>query len=130
MIRTKKSSGREASERQALRRKLKQMYDWFNRGAWEKCFSLLDPKLKKQSKLQLPLYSERMLAFKQVYGSINPWHIRLSKHLDGSSNKHDNRPFAYVYVVWQDQAHGFHMFRERWVKESGRWFTRVMGLVP
>jgi hypothetical protein len=106
------------------------MYEWFNQESWEKCFSLIDPHLSGASKVQLPAYAQSLQAFKQVYGAIRPWHIRISLHLDGASNKHDARPFAYVYVVWQDEAHGFHMFRERWVKESGRWYTRVAGLVP
>jgi hypothetical protein len=71
-----------------------------------------------------------MQAFKNTYGSVNLWFTRLSLHLDASSNQRDKRPFAYVYLVWQDDAHGFHMFRERWIKDSGRWFTRVVGLVP
>jgi hypothetical protein len=29
-----------------------------------------------------------------------------------------------------DELYEFHMFRERWVLESGHWFTRVVGLVP
>lgn len=40
------------------------------------------------------------------------------------------RPFAYVYVVWKDAAKEFHLFRDRWVKDGGQWFTRVVGLVP
>jgi hypothetical protein len=56
--------------------------------------------------------------------------IRISLHLHQQSNKHDDRPFAYVYVVWQDDAKEFRMFRERWVKHLGRWFTRVVGLLP
>jgi hypothetical protein len=106
------------------------MYDWFNRGAWEKCFSLLDPQLTGTSKVQLPVYSRSLQAFQQAYGKIHPWHIRISLHLAASANQRDARPFAYVYVVWQDEAHGFHMFRERWVREAGRWHTRVAGLVP
>ncbi|MFO0968477.1 MAG: hypothetical protein U0793_23215 [Gemmataceae bacterium] len=61
---------------------------------------------------------------------MRPWHIRLSPHLERSAHQRDKRPFAYVYIVWQDDNHAFHMFRERWVKEGGRWFTRVIGLVP
>ena len=106
------------------------MYSWFNQGQWEKCFSLIDPKLIKHGKVKLLLYAERMQGFKQVYGAIHPWHVRISPHLDASANKHDKRPFAYVYVIWQDEVHGFHMFREMWVKESGRWFTHVLGLIP
>ena len=68
--------------------------------------------------------------FKDAHGSVNPWHIRISLHVDASLNKHDKRPFAHVYVVWQDKSHDFHMFRERWIKDSGRWYSRVVGLVP
>src|SRR5438477_1334694 len=128
MTRAMHPSSHEAAERKALRRRVKQMYDWFNQALWEKCFSLIDPKLREQAKVRLPLYADRLRAFKEVYGRINPWHVRISLHLDPSANKHDERPFAYVYVIWQDEAHGFHMFRERWVKHSDRWFTRVVGL--
>jgi hypothetical protein len=120
----------EASERQALRSRVKQWYAWFNRGLWEKCFSLIDPNLTEQSKVQLPAYAERLQTFKQVYGSINPWFVRISLHLEATAPQRDRRPFACVYVVWQDEAHRFHMLRERWVKDDGRWFTRVIGLVP
>ena len=106
------------------------MYGWFNEELWAKCFSLIDPKLREQGGVELSGYAEGLKAFKEYYGSIRPWHVRVSPHLQASSNKHDPRPFAYVYVIWQDDAHAFHMFRERWVKHSGRWFTRVVGLVP
>src|SRR5437588_3020179 len=120
----------EASDREPLRRRVRQMYGWLNREFWEKCFSLIDPKLREKSKVDLSDYVERSRVFKEAYGAINLWHIRISLHLDASSNKHDERPFAYVYVIWQDNARGFHMFRERWVKHAGGWFTRVIGLVP
>jgi hypothetical protein len=106
------------------------MYDCFNEGAWDKCFSLVDPTLRVRGRVDQSSYEESLARFRQVYGKIEPWHLRISTHLDASSNKHDKRPFAYVYLVWQDQAHGFHMFRERWVRDSGRWYTRVVGLVP
>lgn len=129
MIRTKKSRRSDTFERQSLRRRVVNMYEWFNQGQWEKCFSLVDPKLTAQGKTQLGPYSERLSEFKQVYGTVDRWQIRINLYLDASSNKHDNRPFAYVYVVWQDKARGFHMFRERWVKHGGQWYTRVVGLV-
>ena len=105
------------------------MYDWFNQGLWEKCFGLVDPLLQNSSKVERSAYAKQLHAFKEAYGSINPWHIRISMHLDASANKHDPRSFAYVYVVWQDASHDFHMFKERWIRNSGRWFTRVAGLV-
>jgi len=106
------------------------MYERFNQGAWDKCFALIDPKLRDQARVERQAYTDSLRRFQEVYGKIEPWYIRISLHVDASSNKHDARPCAYVYVVWQDQAHAFHMFRERWVQDSGRWFTRVAGLVP
>ena|SRR5208337_901376 len=129
MIQKIRSPSPEASEREALRRRVKQMYEWLNRERWEGCFSLLDPKLA-EANIEQTTYSQSLQAFKEAYGSIHPWYVRISLHLEKSANKRDPRPFAYVYVVWQDDAHRFHMFRERWVKHSGRWFTRVVGLVP
>lgn len=120
----------DASSRQALRRKVNQMYEWLNQGAWDKCFSLIDPKLREQAKVERQTYTESLRRFRGVYGQVAPWYIRISLHPDAAANKRDSRSFAYVYVVWQDQARGFHMFRERWVQDSGRWFTRVVGLVP
>ena len=125
----REARGRRA-DREALRRRVKRMYDWFNRGLWEKCFSLIDPDLREHSSVELSTYAASLRAFKEAYGTIHPWHIKISPHLGGSSTKPDQRPFAYVYVTWQDQVHGFHMFRERWVKHSERWFTRIVGLVP
>jgi len=121
---------RKAALRQALRQRVNQMYAWFNRCLWAKCLSLVDPQLKQQSRVDPSSYAKKMQAFREFYGKINPWHVRISMHLTASSNKQDARPFAYVYVVWQDDKHQFHMFKERWVKERGRWFTRVVGLVP
>jgi hypothetical protein len=80
--------------------------------------------------VDLAAYSERMRVFKNVYGRVSLWFVRLSLHLAASPSQRDKRPFAYAYVIWQDEAHGFHMFRERWIKEGDRWYTRVVGLVP
>ena len=130
MIPSTRHSSQTSVERQALRRRVRQMYDWFDEGRWEKCFSLVDPKLREQSRVQFSSYAAGMRAFKEAYGTVHPWMIRISLHLDTSSSPRDKRHFAYVYVIWQDDAKRFHMFQERWVKDSDRWFTRVAGLVP
>ena len=129
-----KPSTRESSpasvDRQALRRRVLQMYRWFEQERWEKCFSLVDPRLKEQSKVQIGPYSERMRVFKEVYGRVHLWTIEIHLHTNTRSSQHDKRNFAYVYVFWRDAAMRFHTFQERWVKDAGRWFTRVAGLVP
>src|SRR5262249_32700077 len=106
-------SPRSAAGREALRTRVYQMYERFNQWAWDKCFALIDPKLREQARVEWQAYADSLRRFQEVYGKIEPWYIRLSLHVEASSNKHDARPFAYVYVVWQDQAHPFHMFRER-----------------
>src|SRR5438309_11637963 len=123
MIKATSSRPHEAPERGALRRRVKQMYDLFNLGSGEECFALIDPRLREASKVDLPAYMEGLQACREAHGIISPWYIRISLHLNPAASQRDPRPFAYVYVVWQDSARGFHMFRERWVKEAGHWYT-------
>jgi hypothetical protein len=130
MKRTADATQREATERAALRRRVVGFYCRFNAADWRGCHALIDPQLIQQGKIDFETYAKLMQAFKDAYGSVKLWHTRLSLHLDATPKQRDQRPFAYVYIVWQDDAHGFHMFRERWVKDHGRWFTRVVGLVP
>jgi hypothetical protein len=106
------------------------MYRWFEKERWEKCFSLVDPKLKEQSKVQIEPYSERMRVFKEVYGGVRLWSVEIHLHANTQASQHGKRNFAYVYVFWRDAAKRFHTFQERWVEDSGRWYTRVAGLVP
>jgi hypothetical protein len=128
--RTVTRSERAVTERRALRRRLKRFYRAFSKADWAACYSLIDPRLTEQGRVNLASYSELMQAFKDVYGNVQLWCTRVSLHMDGAPKQKDARPFAYVYVIWQDDAHGFHMFRERWVRADGKWFTRVVGLVP
>lgn len=118
-----------SSRREALRKRVRQLYEWYNERAWDKCFSLVDPKLRAQARCEKQAYADSLGRFMEFHGKVQPWHLRINLHLDASSNKQDPRPFAYVYLVWQDEACAFHMFRERWVEDGGRWFTRVVGLV-
>src|SRR5687767_8838640 len=97
-------SKKHAAARGALRRRVMKWYEQFNRGHWNDCFALVDPRLSGANKVSSAAYAESLLRFKQRYGAINPWHVRISMHLDGRPVT-DPRPFAYVYVVWQDNRH-------------------------
>jgi hypothetical protein len=130
MKQTVQSRKRAATERAALRRRVKQFNRRFNQGDWGGCYALIDPQIVQHHKVNLETYAELMQSFKEVYGSVKLWFTRLSLHLDAAPKQRDKRPFAYVYVIWQDDGHGFHIFQERWIKENGQWFTRVVGLVP
>lgn len=129
MIRQRINHYQEAALRASLRRKIKGLYQSYNREDWRQCYLSLDPRLRDLSKATFPQYAKSLQAFKRHYGAVNIWYVRTSLHLDAQRNKHDGRPFAYVYILWQDDAKAFHLFRERWVHDSGRWYTRVVGLV-
>jgi hypothetical protein len=118
------------ADRAALRRRVIAMIRGLNSGDWERCFETIDPRLRAKGSPQAQYYAHQLQAFREAYGEIVPWHTRINLHLDASMNKHDSRPFAYVYIVWKDAAKEFHLFRERWVKDGDQWYTRVVGLVP
>ena len=124
-----KSSKKESSARVALRRRVMRWYAQFNAEKWDDCLALVDPRLTSTGKVKAVPYVESLVRFKNRYGAVHPWHVRLSLHLAGSPRASDTRPFAYVYTVWQDDRHGFHMFRERWVRDGKKWYTEVAGLV-
>lgn len=130
MSRAIHSAGHDVIERTALRKRVSGFYRRFNDADWNGCYAMIDPELTQRGRPQPGTYGELMQAFKDAYGEVHRWFTRLSLHLVESPKQGDKRPFAYVYLVWQDQAHGFHMFRERWVKDNGQWFTRVVGLIP
>lgn len=124
-----KSTRKVALAKSVLRRRVMRWYDRLNRQRWSDCFALVDPRLTTSGKVRAETYSHSLLSFQNRYGAIHPWHVRISLHLTSSRPSSDPRPFAYVYTVWQDERHEFHMFRERWVQDGDNWFTRVVGLV-
>jgi len=123
------TSAKEAKARKALRRRVLQWYSQFNSENWANCFAIVDPRLTSTGKVNEVNYASSLGDFKKRYGAVHPWHVRLSVHVTGLRPASDPRPFAYVYTVWQDDRHEFHMFRERWVRAGDKWYTRVTGLV-
>src|SRR5262249_40212668 len=119
----------EKAQRISLRKRVRLFYRHFAGKAWAKCFATIDPKLREASKVSAGTYAESLSQFADSYGPIDIWHIDIHLHLDAAKNKQDPRPFAYVYLFWQDSRYQFHVFRERWVHDSGKWYTRVVGLV-
>lgn len=119
----------DAAQRAALRRRLRSFYQKYNQDDWDRCYLYLDPKLRSAGRVDPVRYAESLNAFRRRYGAVDLWHVRVSVYLDVKNNKHDDRPFAYVYVLWQDAQKALHVFRERWVYDRGRWYTRVVGLV-
>lgn len=105
-------------------------YRFFNRQDWLRCHHYIDPKLQSQSAVSLADYSRSMQTFFEEYGPIQDVRIvKLNIHA-GSQAKADRREFAYLVISWKDKKNQFHHFKERWIKDRDKWFTRVVGLVP
>jgi hypothetical protein len=105
-------------------------YRFFNRRDWGRCFDYIDPKLRDDGKVDPADYAETMDRFFAAHGPIRQIRIVNTTIYPGASSRSDGRDFAYMAVSWKDRANGLHHFRERWIKDQGRWYTRVLGLVP
>jgi len=116
-------------ERARLRKQILCMLDALNECQWTRCAALIDPKIHESRTFSESAYCLSLQRFMNQYGKIELWHVRLSLHLPPHSNTRDSRPFAYASIVWKDAKHRFHMFRERWIKENDRWYSRVVGLI-
>lgn len=117
-------------DRKALRKRIREFYKLFNRGDWSGCLAFLDPRLIAEHRVSSEAYSLRLQEFKNCFGLITPRWIRIFPVPEGAPRQGDPRVFAYAVVVWQDAQHRYHVFQERWVKEDGEWFSRVVGLIP
>jgi hypothetical protein len=128
-MKTKNHSGTRHDIR-SIAGRIGHFYRFFNRQDWARCFEYIDPRLRADGKVLLDPYSQGMNAFYAAYGPVQRLQIlRISVH-DGQEAKVDKRDFAYVVISWKDKDNGFHHFRERWIKDGDKWFTRVLGLVP
>jgi hypothetical protein len=110
----------------SLRRAIRGFYDNFQKEKWELCYNRIDPNLLAAGNVDFNCYRDSLAAFKQRYGEVTILLIRIGEIHTG---KQDQRPFAYASVIWRDRLENFHVFRERWIFNNGRWYTRVVGLV-
>lgn len=110
----------------SLRRAIRSFYDSYRQEKWTLCFNRIDPQLRETAKVDFDSYQESLQTFQREYGDVAILVIEVSEI---HRSKHDPRPFAFASIVWRDRSHEFHVFRERWVFDGKRWYTRVVGLV-
>ncbi len=118
--------GRPLAQFVSLRRTIRSFYDNYRKEKWELCYNRIDPKLLEADKVAFDTYRDSLTTFKKRYGEVTILLIRIGEI---HKSKHDPRPFAYASVIWRDRLEDFHVFRERWIFDNGRWYTRVVGLV-
>jgi hypothetical protein len=128
MIR-RQTNDEDRAQRSALRRRLAGFYSAFNKEDWRGCFEYVDPRLRAESRVELGTYSASLGRFFESYGPVRRIYSKIDLYLHVTTNRHDDRAFAYVIVLWQDKHHIPHIFRERWVRDKDEWYTRVAGLV-
>lgn len=110
----------------SLRRAIRSFYDGYRQEKWTLCFNRIDPQLREAAKVEFDSYQDCLKTFRQAYGDVAILVIEVSEI---HRSKHDPRLFAFASIVWRDRSHEFHVFRERWVFDDKRWYTRVAGLV-
>ena len=113
-----------------LAARIKFFYGFFNRRDWARCYEYVDPKLRAKRESGLRNYSQTMRDFFGAHGPVEEVKILKINIHSGKSARDDRRDFAYVVISWKDKSNQFHHFRERWIKDGEKWFTRVIGLVP
>lgn len=121
-------SKRRAWDSATLRQRIRTFYRHFNRANWRGCFKMIDPRLRNGARVDVDKYAAYLEHFKEFYGSVQIRYVEV-KLVAKVNNPKDNRPFAYVVIFWKDKHQSYHLFRERWIKDRERWFTRVVGLI-
>jgi hypothetical protein len=119
-------SGRR--DKASLIQRVRYFYKYFNERDWAKCRRYVDPKL--QVKVAAGDYGRTMDAFFSAHGPLRQLTVVSMNLYPAGSARTDDREFAYVVLSWKARGNALHHFRERWIKDGGRWFTRVVGLVP
>ncbi len=112
--------------RASLRRAIRGFYDCYRGEKWTLCYNRIDPQLREAGKVEFDSYQDSLQTFRREYGDVSILMVEVSEI---HRSKHDPRPFAFASIVWRDRSHEFHVFRERWVFDGRRWYTRVVGLV-
>jgi hypothetical protein len=114
----------------SLKRRIRQFYGLLNRGAFERCRRMIDPRVRlRPSSVTLHQYENALRQFLDQFGSIEVLEIEVRLHLDEPSELYEGRDFAVGKTTWEDRAGKRRVFAERWVREGRSWYTRSTGLL-
>ncbi|HVA46802.1 MAG TPA: hypothetical protein VNH11_10595 [Pirellulales bacterium] len=117
-------------EQQNLATRIEGFYHFLNAKQWQKCFDLVDPKLRDAGEVEIAAYTNSLSSFFAKHGPMVSQTVERLRLYVNAPNKHDDRDFAYGLVALEDREHHSLKIRERWVKASdGRWYTRTAGMV-
>lgn len=118
------------ADQKELLDRIEGFYQSFNAQEWQSCFAFVDPRLKDESGISRDNYQSSLSSFFSEFGPIDDIHVadmKLYSKVPGSL--YGDREFAHGLVEWRDREQKRHEFQERWVKDQGCWYTRMVGLV-
>ena len=114
----------------ALERRIRRFYDGLNRRDFDRCYQMIDPRLRDQpSSVTLFQYQNALLQFMDRFGPLSVLEISVSLHLDESNKLYEGRDFAVGKTVCSNKDGERHVFSERWVRQGQAWYTRSTGFV-
>lgn len=118
------------AETKCVRQRIRRLYELLNERKFDKCFEIVDPRLKAAGKISFDLYQNSLSSFVDKYGPLHVLRINDLELQIGRPAKNEDRDSAYALVIAHDRTGREIELRERWVKGSdGFWYTRKLGLV-
>lgn len=126
----KQDFSNEVTEKKRLRHRIRRLYGLLNERKFDKCFEIVDPRLREAGKIEFEAYERSLSHFIQKHGLINVARVEQLKLFVDLAATNEDRDFAYALVVAEDKNGKQMELRERWVKDAdGLWYTRKLGLV-
>lgn len=109
-------------DKRAIRKRVATYFDMFNRTDWSGCRSLIDPTIG----VDPIIFRQNMVRFRDHCRSMYLISMRISLC---DSAKFEQRPLAYVHVVWEDPDGKEWKEQQLWVKNCDKWFSRSTGRI-
>jgi hypothetical protein len=114
----------------SIERRIKQFYGFLNSGEVERCYQMIDPRVRAEStSVTLLQYANSLRVFRETTGRLELAEIHVQLHVGEPSRLYEGRDFAVGTTVYEDQHGQRHTFQERWVREGRIWYTRSTGFV-
>lgn len=114
----------------SVERRIKRFYEHFNRGEFEQCHQMIDPRIRQNTaSVTLLNYTQALRNFCDRVGRLDVRRIHLTLHLEEPSTLYEGRDFAIGQADCKDEQGTEHVFRERWVREGRVWYTRSTGML-
>src|SRR5437764_6163268 len=118
------------STQAALKRRIRQFYKWLNERDFERCYDLIDPRVRhRPSSVTLEQDAHSLSEFLDRIGSVKIVELSVELHLGQPNTLYEGRDFALGKTICEDRTGQQHVFSERWVREEKSWYTRSTGFV-